>query len=80
LGAFQIAQSIPIVPYNYTTGAGGNANSLEWNIEQSATDAAVFLTVYPSSLTIAAQDLTDLGNQIKNCASSRASNRRCAAC
>jgi hypothetical protein len=79
LGAFQIAQQIPIVPYDYTTGAGGNADPLEWNIETSATDAAVFLTVYPSSLTIGANDLTNLGNQIKNCTSSARVSRRAGA-
>jgi hypothetical protein len=66
-GVFQIAQSIPVTPYNWTTGAGGNADPLEWHIEQSGTDAAVFVTVYPSSFDIANQDLVNLGNQLKNC-------------
>ncbi|KAK4699021.1 hypothetical protein P7C70_g7244, partial [Phenoliferia sp. Uapishka_3] len=43
---FQIAQDIPLPPYNYTTGAGGAAP--ESPIELSSTDAAVFLTVYPT--------------------------------
>ncbi|GAA95168.1 glycoside hydrolase family 26 protein [Mixia osmundae IAM 14324] len=62
---FQIAQQIPMLAYNYTTGAGGPAP--EYHIEQSFTDAGVFLTVYPSTLaSVTAQDLTDLGNQLLN--------------
>ena len=48
-------------------GAGGPAP--EYLIENSATDAAVFLTVYPDDLeVITADDFTALGNQILNCA------------
>ncbi|KAH9821506.1 glycoside hydrolase superfamily [Melampsora americana] len=47
---FHIAQNMPLTPYNYTTGAGGPAP--EYVIENTATDAAVFITVYPASLTV----------------------------
>ena len=48
-------------------GAGGAAP--EYLIENSATDAAVFLTVYPDDLeVITVDDFTALGNQILNCA------------
>lgn len=68
----QIAQQIPTIPYNYVTGAGGLAP--EELIERSATDAAVFLTVYPNQgLTILTDDdYTALGNQLLNCKSKRA--------
>lgn len=67
-GVFQLAQTIPVTPYNYTTGAGGTADGGEWLIEQSGTDAAVLLTVYITNMAaVADQDLTDLGNQLKNC-------------
>jgi len=62
----QIAQNIPLRPYNYTTGAGGPAP--EYLIERSGTDAAVFLTVYPSEGfdTLTPDDFTALGNQLLN--------------
>lgn len=62
----QIAQNIPLSPYNYTTGAGGGAP--EELIERTATDAAVFLTVYPSQgfSVLTDDDFTALGNQILN--------------
>ena len=47
------------------TGAGGEAP--EYLIEQSFTDASVFLTVYPTQLDMADADWNQLGNQIKNC-------------
>lgn len=60
---FHIAQKMPLVPYNYTTGVGGPAP--EYLIENTATDAAVFLTVYPSDLNqISDTDYTILGNQL----------------
>jgi len=63
----QIAQNIPLSPYNYTTGAGGGAP--EELIERTSTDAAVFLTVYPSQgfSVLTDDDFTALGNQILNC-------------
>ncbi|CEQ38579.1 SPOSA6832_00009, partial [Sporobolomyces salmonicolor] len=63
---FQIAQAIPLPKYNYTTGAGGAAP--ENQIELSATDAAVFLTVYPTSgfAAVTDDDFTALGQQILN--------------
>lgn len=71
----QIAQQIPTIPYNYVTGAGGLAP--EELIERSATDAAVFLTVYPNQgLTILTDDdYTALGNQLLNYTSNY--NRAC---
>lgn len=61
---FQIAQLIPLPPYNYTTGAGGPAP--EYLIEQTQTDAAVFLTVYPTGLdTVTDDDLKLLGTQLQ---------------
>lgn len=63
--AFQIAQQIPLPKYNYTTGAGGPAP--EYLIEQTQTDAAVFLTVYPSALdAVTDDDLVALGAQLKS--------------
>ncbi|GAA5956278.1 hypothetical protein JCM3765_005615 [Sporobolomyces pararoseus] len=61
---FQMAQAIPLPKYNYTTGAGGPAP--ENQIERSATDAHVFLTVYPVNgfQTVAESDFTALGQQI----------------
>lgn len=60
---FHIAQNMPLSPYNYTTGAGGPAP--EYVIENTATDAAVFITVYPTALTLLSDnDYTVLGNQI----------------
>ncbi|GAA5975084.1 hypothetical protein JCM11641_000025 [Rhodosporidiobolus odoratus] len=60
---FQIAQSIPLPAYNYTTGAGGAAP--ENMIERSSTDAAIFITIYPTSLSaITDDDFTALGKQI----------------
>lgn len=65
---FHIAQNMPLSPYNYTTGAGGPAP--EYLIENTATDASVFITIYPSSLTILADnDFTVLANQILACQS-----------
>jgi len=61
---FQIAQVIPLPPYNYTTGAGGPAP--EYLVEQSQTDAAVFLTVYPTGLdTVTDENLKQLGEQLR---------------
>jgi hypothetical protein len=63
---FQIAQNFPLLPYNYVTGAGGPAP--ETLIEKTATDARVFLTVYPSDINnVTVPDLTVLGNQIADC-------------
>ncbi|TNY18137.1 glycoside hydrolase superfamily [Rhodotorula diobovata] len=60
---FQLSQQIPLPPFNYTTGAGGAAP--ESLIERSATDAAVFLTIYPTSFeAITDDDFTELGKQI----------------
>ncbi|GAA5861372.1 hypothetical protein JCM3774_000227 [Rhodotorula dairenensis] len=61
---FQIAQPIPLPPYNWTTGAGGPAP--ENTIEQSGTDAAVFLTVYPTEgfAAVTDDDFIALGKQI----------------
>jgi len=71
----QIAQQIPIQPYNYVTGAGGMAP--EELIERSATDAAVFLTVYPYQglQVLTLDDYTALGNQLLNYTSNY--NRNC---
>ncbi|KAH9464229.1 hypothetical protein Pst134EB_003761 [Puccinia striiformis f. sp. tritici] len=61
---FQIAQVIPLPTYNYTTGVGGPAP--EYLIEQSQTDAAVFLTVYPTGFdTVTDDDLKLLGVQLQ---------------
>ncbi|KAA1088852.1 hypothetical protein PGTUg99_032464 [Puccinia graminis f. sp. tritici] len=61
---FQIAQLIPLPTYNYTTGAGGPAP--EYLIEQTQTDAAVFLTVYPTGLDVVTDDdLKLLGVQLQ---------------
>ncbi|KAG0146197.1 hypothetical protein CROQUDRAFT_715707 [Cronartium quercuum f. sp. fusiforme G11] len=62
VSVFQIAQVIPLPKYNYTTGAGGPAP--EYLIEQTNTDAAVFLTVYPTSFNISDSDFNILGNQL----------------
>jgi len=60
---FHIAQRMPLPPYNYTTGVGGPAP--EYLIENTATDAAVFLTVYPTELSaLSDADYTTLGNQL----------------
>ncbi|POY71229.1 hypothetical protein BMF94_5541 [Rhodotorula taiwanensis] len=61
---FQVAQPIPLPPYNYTTGVGGPAP--ENTIEQSGTDAAVFLTVYPTNgfNAVTDDDFIALGKQI----------------
>lgn len=60
---FHIAQRMPLQPYNYTTGVGGPAP--EYLIENTATDAAVFLTVYPTTLSaISNDDYVLLGNQL----------------
>lgn len=45
---FQLAQTIPVTPYNYTTGGGGMMNVTE--VTGTDTTAAIFLTVYPQSL------------------------------
>ncbi|PLW41636.1 hypothetical protein PCASD_05401 [Puccinia coronata f. sp. avenae] len=61
---FQIAQLIPLPLYNYTTGAGGPAP--EYLVEQTQTDAAVFLTVYPTGYdTVTDDDLKLLGLQLQ---------------
>lgn len=61
--AFQFSQTIPLTPYSYVTGAGGAIN--ETLVELSGTSAAIFLTVYPTSLSgIADSDLQALANQI----------------
>ncbi|KAI8453730.1 glycoside hydrolase superfamily [Phakopsora pachyrhizi] len=60
---FHLAQNMPLRPYNYTTGIGGPAP--EYLIENTATDAAVFLSVYPDSLTnLTDNDFTTLSHQI----------------
>ncbi|GAA5955194.1 hypothetical protein JCM8115_001879 [Rhodotorula mucilaginosa] len=61
---FQIAQPIPLPPYNWTTGVGGPAP--ENTIEQSGTDAAVFLTIYPTEgfAAVTDEDFIALGKQI----------------
>jgi hypothetical protein len=65
---FHIAQRMPLLPYNYTTGVGGPAP--EYLIENTATDAAVFLTVYPAALSaISDADYTGLGTQLLACQS-----------
>ncbi|KAK4055104.1 hypothetical protein OIV83_000384 [Microbotryomycetes sp. JL201] len=53
VAVFQIAQDIPLPPYN-------------WIIEESGTDAAVFLTVYPAQgfAAVSDDDFTALGQQI----------------
>ncbi|KAK4057668.1 hypothetical protein OIO90_001316 [Microbotryomycetes sp. JL221] len=64
VAVFQIAQDIPLPPYNWVTGSGGPAP--ENIIERSGTDAAVFLTVYPANgfSAVTDDDLTALGQQI----------------
>uniref|UniRef100_A0A0S1MIB9 Uncharacterized protein n=1 Tax=Phakopsora pachyrhizi TaxID=170000 RepID=A0A0S1MIB9_PHAPC len=63
---FHLAQNMPLRPYNYTTGIGGPAP--EYLIENTATDAAVFLSVYPDSLTnLTDNDFTTLSHQIMAC-------------
>ncbi|SCV68337.1 BQ2448_458 [Microbotryum intermedium] len=61
---FQLAQEIPLPPYNYVTGEGGPAPARL--IEATNTDAAIFLTVYPGSgfAAVATSDFTALGSQI----------------
>ncbi|GAA5846837.1 hypothetical protein JCM9279_004460 [Rhodotorula babjevae] len=60
---FQLSQQIPLPAFNYTTGAGGAAP--ESLIERSSTDAAVFLTIYPTSFAaITDDDFTNLAKQI----------------
>ncbi|KAH9443658.1 hypothetical protein KEM48_009771 [Puccinia striiformis f. sp. tritici PST-130] len=60
---FHIAQRMPLLPYNYTTGVGGPAP--EYLVENTATDAAVFLTVYPAALSaISDTDYSSLGTQL----------------
>lgn len=63
VSVFQIAQQIPLPKYNYTTGGGGPAP--EYLIEQTQTDAAVLLTVYPTGFdTVTDDDLKSLGVQL----------------
>ncbi|GAA6041634.1 hypothetical protein JCM8097_007782 [Rhodosporidiobolus ruineniae] len=61
---FQMAQVIPRLPFNYVTGSGGPAP--ENTIEESETDAAVFLTVYPTTgfNNVTTDDFTILAQQI----------------
>ncbi|GAA5836199.1 hypothetical protein JCM11251_007392 [Rhodosporidiobolus azoricus] len=64
---FQLAQAIPRPAFNWTTGAGGPAP--ERLIEQSGTDAAVFLTVYPEPNGfdgVTTADYEELGKQISD--------------
>ncbi|KAL8286187.1 hypothetical protein RQP46_004675 [Phenoliferia psychrophenolica] len=63
---YQIAQEIPLPKYNYTSGAGGAAP--ENLIELSQTDAAVFLTVYPTDGfdAVSDADFTALAQQISD--------------
>lgn len=70
---FQIAQLIPLPKYNYTTGGGGPAP--EYLIEQTNTDAAVFLTVYPTSLDIPDSDLNLLATQLASYTNTTTLNR-----
>lgn len=63
---FQIAQTMPLPAYNYTTGGGGPAP--EYLIENTSTNAAVMLTVYPTTLAgLTDADFTTLGNQALAC-------------
>ncbi|KAH9457027.1 hypothetical protein Pst134EA_020927 [Puccinia striiformis f. sp. tritici] len=63
--AFQLAQTIPITPYNYTSGSGGAINITE--ITKTNTPASIYLTVYPQSLErVTDQDLTILATQISS--------------
>ncbi|SCZ90202.1 BZ3500_MvSof-1268-A1-R1_Chr1-3g01836 [Microbotryum saponariae] len=61
---FQLAQEIPLPPFNYVTGVGGPAPARL--IEATNTDAAIFLTVYPATgfAAVATSDFTALGSQI----------------
>ncbi|PLW49528.1 hypothetical protein PCANC_08971 [Puccinia coronata f. sp. avenae] len=60
---FQLAQTIPVTPYNYTTGGGGMMNVTE--VMGTDTTAAIFLTVYPQSLAqVTDAHLQALGKQI----------------
>ncbi|POW04706.1 hypothetical protein PSTT_10202 [Puccinia striiformis] len=62
---FHIAQRMPLLPYNYTTGVGP---APEYLVENTATDAAVFLTVYPAALSaISDTDYSSLGTQLLAC-------------
>ncbi|KAI9617439.1 hypothetical protein KEM48_004892 [Puccinia striiformis f. sp. tritici PST-130] len=62
--AFQLAQTIPIMPYSYTSGSGGAINITE--INRANTPASIYLTVYPQSLErVTDQDLTILATQIQ---------------
>lgn len=64
---FQIAQTMPLPAYNYTTGGGGPAP--EYLIENTSTNAAVMLTVYPTTLEgLTQNDFEVLGNQVLACA------------
>jgi len=66
LPVYQIAQEIPLPAYDWVTGAGGPAP--ERLIEESASTAAVFLTVYPNQGfdVVLDEDLVNLGNQIND--------------
>jgi len=64
-----MGQSIPLPVYNYTTGAGGEA--LFSYVDDTATNAAYFLTVYPDQTDNLAgvqdSDLVSLAYQILKC-------------
>lgn len=58
-----------ILPGFARCGVGAGGKGLEELIEFSTTDAAVFLTVYPTEglYNISDDDYTVLGNQLLNC-------------
>lgn len=64
--SFQFAQNIPMEEYDWVTGAGGGMN--QTMIEETASDASIFLTVYPYTglNMVTDQDFEDLANQILN--------------
>ncbi|GAA94870.1 glycoside hydrolase family 26 protein [Mixia osmundae IAM 14324] len=64
-GMFQQTQEIPLVPYNFTLGAGGQGSELL--IAATNTSAALFLTVYPVNITaVQPVDLEALGYQCQS--------------
>ncbi|WAR60188.1 hypothetical protein PtB15_9B125 [Puccinia triticina] len=61
--AFQLAQTIPLTPYNSTTGAGGPMDA--GLVGRTDTAAAIYLTVYPQAIgRVSELDLRLLARQL----------------
>ncbi|ORY62712.1 hypothetical protein BCR35DRAFT_308942 [Leucosporidium creatinivorum] len=62
--SFQMSQNIPLDPFDYVTGSGGEID--ETLLEATQTNASLFLTVYPTTTLdlINSTSLTLLGEQI----------------